>query len=292
MAKKRRKPTTRPRTQAPSRAAVGTAERAAQDQPGRQAPGAGAQARPAASRTGNGASTTATTTHRGATPQRTRAEKKELARRQRDEIRRRARRAARVRQLAWITGITAVVAGAILFFTRPSEPATRPDTLPGELTTEAPWPANADQAAARADAIGLPGEGTTMHEHADVQVFLRGEQTTVPVGIGIDEADGTLQSLHTHSEDGVVHMESATERDFTLGEFFDVWGVRLSATCIGGYCNEGDSTLRVFKDGQGVTGPIRDVVLDDQSVIVVAYGTKAELPDPIPSTFDFSSVQP
>jgi hypothetical protein len=27
-------------------------------------------------------------------------------------------------------------------------------------------------------------------------------------------------------------------------------------------------------------------------VIVVTYGTAAELPDPIPSTFDFSSINP
>ena len=200
------------------------------------------------------------------------------------------RRAELLRQVVWIGGITVVVATAVFLFTRPNEPPTRPDTLPGELTTEAPWPANADQAAARADAIGLPGEGTTMHEHPDVQVFVSGEQVTVPVNIGID-ADGTAQSLHTHTDDGVVHMESATVRDFTLGEFFDVWGVRLSGTCLGGFCEDADNTLRVFKDGQEVTGPIRDVVLDDLSVIVVTYGTQAQVPDPIP-TFDFSSLQP
>ena len=31
---------------------------------------------------------------------------------------------------------------------------------------------------------------------------------------------------------------------------------------------------------------------NDQTMIVVTYGTPAELPDPIPSTFDFSSINP
>jgi hypothetical protein len=34
------------------------------------------------------------------------------------------------------------------------------------------------------------------------------------------------------------------------------------------------------------------VQLDDQTVIVVTYGTPTELPDPIPSSFDFSSINP
>lgn len=261
---------------------MGTTERATREDAGTDA---------GSSRTG--ASTRPASAPRPATPQRSRTEKKELARRQREEIRKRVKRAERARQLAWIAGLTVVIATGLYFFTRPDEPATRPGSLPGELTTEAPWPANSGQAAERAEAIGLPAEGTTMHEHADVQVFVNGEQVTVPVGIGIDDAQqpAAIQSLHTHSEDGVVHIESSTVRDFTLGEFFDVWGVRLSATCIGGSCEDADNTLRVFKDGEAVTGPIRDVVLDDQSVIVVTYGTQAQVPDPLP-TFDFSSITP
>jgi hypothetical protein len=30
--------------------------------------------------------------------------------------------------------------------------------------------------------------------------------------------------------------------------------------------------------------------MDDQSVIVVTFGTQDQLPDPIPDTFDFASV--
>ncbi len=45
-------------------------------------------------------------------------------------------------------------------------------------------------------------------------------------------------------------------------------------------------------NGEEVTDNLQDVQLDDRTVIVVTYGTPAQLPDPIPSTFDFSTVSP
>jgi hypothetical protein len=284
MAKKRRRPQNRSHPQGSSRSTVRTAEPLAED------------GTSVADRNGGrsddrqaGSEPPAPARARAAGPQRTRAEKKELARQQREEIRRQMRRAQRLRQLLWITGAAAAIAVAVFLITGGDDTTTRPDTLPGELTTEAPWPANADQAAARAEAIGLPAEGSAMHEHADIQVFVHGERETIPVDVGVAD---TGESLHTHTDDGVVHIESSQVREFTLGEFFDVWGVRLSSTCLGGYCVSGADELLVFKDGERVNGPIRQVVLDDQSVIVVTFGAPEELPDPIPSTFDFSTVQP
>jgi hypothetical protein len=282
VAKKRRKPNTRPRTSAQAR----TADAAVNGASGPQGTTTttDTRAQPASPRPGE---------RPGPGPQRTRSEKKELARRQREDLRRRARRAERIRRLAWIGGIAAVVAASVFLIARPKD-TTPPESLPGELTTEAPWPANAEQAAARADAINLPKHSDTlaMHNHVNVQIFVHGDPVTIPVNVGIDTATGDVASLHTHTGDGVVHIESSTVADFTLGQFFDVWGVRFSPSCLGGYCNGPDGRLRVYQGGQEVTGPFRDVPLDDQSVIVVTYGSKDELPDPIPSSFDFSSVQP
>ncbi len=279
MAKKRRRPHNR--SQGAPAGAVHTVERPGADGPAEDGAGSASTSDGSGSRS---------STRPPSGPQRTRAEKKELARRQREEVRRRVRRAQRARMILWLTGTTVVLAvvGTLIF--RPDEPPPSPSELPGELTTPAPWPANAELSADRADAIGLPAEGTTMHTHANVQVFVHGEQETVPENIGI--FDNAATSIHTHTADGVVHMESSTVRDFTLGEFFDVWGVRLTSRCLGGYCTQGGDVLQVFKGGQEVTGSIRGVVLDDQSVVVVTFGTPDELPNPIPSTFDFGSITP
>jgi hypothetical protein len=220
---------------------------------------------------------------------RVRAEKKELARRQREEIRKRVARKRRARQLLTLSVVSVAIAGAVLFITRPKEPVSN-SALPGLLKTEAPWDANAAQSAARASALGLPAEGTVMHTHANLQIFVHAKAETVPVNIGI--TDTAIQSLHTHDTNGTVHMESSVARTFTLGEFFDVWGVRFTPSCLGAYCNGGDNTLQVFVNGQEQTGDPTQIAMNDQDVIVVTYGNPTELPNPIPSTFDFSSVAP
>jgi hypothetical protein len=281
MAKKRRKPN-RPRNRPPA-GATRTAER-----PGSLEPAdpkyppqsvASTSSRPAAPKPNAG-------------PQRSRAEKKDLARQQREYVRRRMARARRARTIAWVGGIAVVVGVGAFLITNRSEPPS-PASLPGTLTTDAPWPANAAQSAARADVLGLPAEGTTMHEHANVQIFVNGRKEPVPTDIGIDVDAGTIQSIHTHDDTGAVHLESSQARTFTLGEFFGVWGVRLTPSCVGGYCDDGgQNQLRVYVDGEQQTDDPRDISLDDQRVIVVTYGTERQLPDPIPSTFDFGSIQP
>lgn len=284
MAKRRRKPSNRPRPQG-ARGGVRTAEsgevaETVEAGRARNASEGGPASRAARERG------PATRGHLA------RAEKKELARRQREEVRRRVRRGERMRRLKWIVGGAVVVAAAVLLITRDSAPPERPETLPGELATEAPWPANSAQAEERAGLLGLPAAGGAQHVHANVRVFIDGEEQPVPIDIGINE--GYDASLHTHSADGTVHVESNDAGyGFTLGEFFDVWGVRFSDTCLGASCAGGEDSLRVFVGGEEVsTGSIRDVSLNDQMVVVVAFGTEDELPDPIPSTFDFTAVQP
>ena len=296
MAKKRRKPLNRSRNRPTSgtrtavrtRAGAPASTETAAPSDGRTAPPADPQyptgqprrqRPPAPARPGSG-------------PQRTRAEKKELARKEREAVRRRIERARRRRQLAWIAGLAVVAAAGVFLFTNRNETPTSAGPLPGELTTEAPWDSNGAESGARADALGLPPEGTTMHEHANMQIFVHGKRVRIPTDIGIDPTKGTIQSIHTHDTTGTVHLESSQSRTFTLDEFFGVWGVRFTPSCLGAYCNDQVNRLQVFVGGKEVTGDLLSVPLDDQTVIVVTYGTAAELPDPIPSTFDFTSISP
>jgi hypothetical protein len=237
-----------------------------------------------------GAVTTAERSDRASTAPvlRTRADKKELARQRREKERRREDRARFIRIFVRLVAVSAVAAIVIYWFIRPDEEPQRPATLPGELTTEAPWPSNTAQMPARVEAIGLPPEGTTQHVHANLRIFVHGEAVPVPSGIGTTQDE--VAALHTHDDQGTIHVESQTRRDFTLGEFLDVWGVRVSGTCLGGYCERDEDQLQAFVAGEEVTGSLRDVVLDDETVIVLTFGTPQELPDPIPSTFDFTTV--
>jgi hypothetical protein len=159
--------------------------------------------------------------------------------------------------------------------------------LPGMLTSAAPWPSNTERLADRLKILGLPPVGGVQHIHVFLAIVIDGRRVEVPAGIGL--ATGAESPLHVHEgEPGIVHVESwSTSWRATLGEFFDVWGVRLSATCIGGYCDDETRSLDVFVDGRPYGGDPRTLPLVDHEVVVLTYGTDGEVPSPLP-TFDWS----
>jgi hypothetical protein len=162
--------------------------------------------------------------------------------------------------------------------------------LPGLQTGPAPWGANTADLAARLRAIGLPPlspmEGTAVHIHQHLDIYVDGRKVPVPALIGIDPAVG-FAPLHVHDTSGVIHVESPTVRGYTLGELFAVWGVRFTSTCLGGYCAAGDRRLRVYVDGAPYRGDPTTITLEPHQEIVVAFGTAAQLPSPIPSSYRF-----
>jgi hypothetical protein len=91
------------------------------------------------------------------------------------------------------------------------------------------------------------GEKTVTHVHTHLTIFVNGKARVIPYGVGIPgyQAVQTAQGpfvetgscfywLHTHAEDGIIHVESpSTSETFTLGQFFAEWGVPLSSTQVG-----------------------------------------------------------
>jgi hypothetical protein len=211
--------------------------------------------------------------------------------------RRRRQEAARVRRRR--LGIAAVLAAvlvagigglAVSAANRDRQPATSPGPLAGLQTGPAPWGANTADLAERLRATGIPAlspmEGTAVHIHQHLDLYVDGRRVLVPAGIGIDPAVG-YAPLHTHDPSGVIHVESPTVRTYTLGEFFAVWGVRFTPSCLGGYCAGGGRQLRLFVDGRAYRGDPTTLALAPHQELVVAFGTAAQLPSPIPSTYQF-----
>jgi hypothetical protein len=178
----------------------------------------------------------------------------------------------------------------------PSAVATQPAAsaapagLAGIQTGAPPWPPEITHLKARLAAIGLPAltaEGVAQHTHQHLEVFIDGQPVPVPADIGINAAAGFLSPIHTHDATGIIHVESPVVRDFTLGEFFDVWGVRFDGHCIGGECDGGGRTLSVYVNGQPFAGDPHALVLAAHQEVVVVLGTQAQVPNPIPSSYRF-----
>jgi hypothetical protein len=104
--------------------------------------------------------------------------------------------------------------------------------------------------AAGASSGGIPcgsSEQLDHHVHARLSIFIAGKSRSIPLGVGIGPplritktsrggfvSGGRCYSfLHTHSADGVIHIEAPRHIVFTLGEFFDVWRQRLDSRHVG-----------------------------------------------------------
>jgi hypothetical protein len=161
---------------------------------------------------------------------------------------------------------------------------------PSSPSANAPWGANRTQLRDRLRGLGLPAlpvEGRELHTHEHLDLYLNGTHVAVPAAIGIDPQRRFFSPLHTHDRTGILHVESPTRTAYTLGQFFGVWGVRLSAGCIGGYCAGDGRALQAFVDGQRVHGEPAEILLRSHAEIVLAFGTRAELPKRIPSSYSF-----
>jgi len=170
-----------------------------------------------------------------------------------------------------------------------AENAVAGKTLPGLQTGEAPWAAEIPNLFARLKAISLPAlheEGNALHIHQHLDIFINGKPVTVPKDIGIDYDARFISPLHTHDRTGVIHVESDKVREFNLGQFFDVWGVRFNKNCVGGYCAKGNDKLRVFSNGKPVTGDPRRLILMAHQEVTVVYGPE-ESSTVIPSSYKF-----
>ncbi|HVS79747.1 MAG TPA: hypothetical protein VHF05_02100 [Candidatus Paceibacterota bacterium] len=166
-----------------------------------------------------------------------------------------------------------------------------PSSLPGIQTgTTTPWAVELQNLRARLAADNLPAlaaEGTVLHIHQHLDIFIHGQHVTIPAGVGIYEAAQFISPIHVHDLTGIIHVESPTPGTFTLGQFFDIWGVKFTNDCIGGYCNDGTNTLKMYVNGDEYTGDFRTLELKAHDEIAITYGTDAEKPAQIPSSYAF-----
>ncbi|HEY3873747.1 MAG TPA: hypothetical protein VGM10_35650 [Actinocrinis sp.] len=125
-------------------------------------------------------------------------------------------------------------------------------------------------------------EQLAYHIHAHLSIYVNGTQKIVPYGIGIvgpwateQTSDGPFVDsgsafyyLHTHDATGVIHIESPTQKTYTLGQFFAEWNQPLS----GGQVGPAKGQLTVYVDGAAYTGNPADISLTAHKVIQIDVG--------------------
>jgi hypothetical protein len=164
--------------------------------------------------------------------------------------------------------------------------------LPGLQKGTAPWPPEYGSLPDRLAPLklsSLSAQGTKLHIHQHLDIFVNGKHVTVPALIGIyangdPSQGGFFVELHTHDSSGIMHLESPNRNTFTLGQFVGVWGVRLSKQCIGGYCAKPGTPLKFYVNGKPYLGNPNDIVLHQHDEYAIVYGKP---PKKIPSSYNW-----
>jgi hypothetical protein len=129
-----------------------------------------------------------------------------------------------------------------------------------------------------------PTEQLVYHIHSHLAVFDHGQQYVLPPGVGIpgSQAQETNQGpvaaggtciywLHTHTSDGVIHVESPTKRIYTLGDFFDEWRQPLTGSKVGTLSGQ----ITAYVNGKPWTKSPRDIPLLPHEDIQLEIGQPA-----------------
>lgn len=194
----------------------------------------------------------------------------------------------------WIIGIVIIIIGLSVWAYKNAHapvPVVADSTeLAGIQTGAAPWQPEWAHLKERLAQMGLPAltaEGTALHIHQHLDMLIDGQVVPVPSHIGIDPNDQFIATIHVHDTSGVIHVESPTVQTFTLGQFFDIWGLKFTNTCIGSDCVTDTKVLQLYVNGKLYEGDLRSFALDAHQELFLFYGAPDTLPKTIPSTYTF-----
>lgn len=126
-------------------------------------------------------------------------------------------------------------------------------------------------------------ESFVNHVHSHLDLFVDGQRQEVPAQVGILSSPYCLFWLHTHSTDGVIHVESPTKKQFTLGQFLDIWNQTGSSK--GLFSAVEGKPVTAYVNGTQFQGDYRSIPLESRQEITMAYGKP---PSEIPKGWDSS----
>ncbi len=139
-------------------------------------------------------------------------------------------------------------------------------------------------------------EQVVYHIHTHLTVYVNGQLRPIPGGIGMDTpaqqatANGTFFQathcyywLHVYAQDGVIHIEAPSQRLYTLGQFFAVWGQPLSAAAVG----PAHGAVTAYVNGTRYTGAVGSIELTSREDVQLDVGA----PVVAPRRIDWSASQ-
>jgi hypothetical protein len=86
------------------------------------------------------------------------------------------------------------------------------------------------------------------HKHMLISIYNNGQRLGFPDGIGrVHAGCYHAYEMHVHDVTGIVHMESDTPKNFTLGQWFTLWNQPLSRSSVAGFA--GPARFYIIENG-------------------------------------------
>jgi len=114
--------------------------------------------------------------------------------------------------------------------------------------------------------LPIPNE---YHIHPELRIVVDGQNVAVPKDIGIG-VGGCERAIHTHDTTGQIHIEPNFYQEFTLRDFFGVWGQPFSKDEVLGRRANEEYEIVMAVDG-GVSLEFENLVLRDKQNILIEY---------------------
>ena len=115
-------------------------------------------------------------------------------------------------------------------------------------------------------------EQFAFHIHTQFNITINNQSYPIPAGIGIIP-NNCIYWMHTHDESGLIHIESPIKKEFTLGQFLDIWNRFKSSDTVVQYItnNNINGTILVYINGTQMNNSTdqRDIELKDRGNITL-----------------------
>lgn len=110
------------------------------------------------------------------------------------------------------------------------------------------------------------------HIHPRLKIIIDGEERVIPANIGLSFSS-CERVIHTHDTTGEIHIEPNFYQEFTLGDFFLVWGKPFSKEQILDFRVDDEHEILMTVNGKP-NFEYENLILKDKQEIVIEYRKK------------------
>jgi len=124
------------------------------------------------------------------------------------------------------------------------------------------------------------------HIHVHFSIYINGKALTIPAGIGIPTDGSCFYWMHTHTDDGIIHIEAPQKlHNLALDDFMTLWQQGFAKLNFPPQMTQ-SSGWQIFVNGKPFSGVVTsplytEVTLNSHDAITLEYGS----PNPPPDTF-------